>query len=168
MYKTAVIWGVVGGLFGPVGLRIAAGSPPKRIGIAWKHKITGRIWIGFWVRDMPASAINEFGAIFPKTTQVVVVIASIDRVGLVRIGAVGGVRVIQKPSHAKAFVVYNAISVTNAIERFVFPDTKGVVEAVVVLIRPFKKVDPDRRRRVAITFKPGVVSVKIIAVVVVT
>ena len=117
---------------------------------------------------MPAAAINEFGAIFPKTTQVVVVIASIDRVRLVRVGAVGGVRVIQKPAHTKAFVVYNAISVTNAIERFVFPDAKSVVESVVVLIRPFKKVDPDRRRRVAVAFEASVVSVKIISVIVVT
>ena len=62
---------------------------------------------------MAATAVDEFGAIFPKSAQVIVVISCVDRIGLIGVGAICSVRIIQKAAHTEAFVVYNAIAVAT-------------------------------------------------------
>ena len=92
---------------------------------------------------MATTTIHEFGTIFPKSTQVIVVISGVDRVGLIGVGAICGIGIIQKAAHAKTLVVDDAVAVANAVEGLVVPDSKSVVDAVVVLIRTFKEVNAN-------------------------
>ena len=168
LHKTAVVGCIIGCLFGPVWLRVATSAPTKWVGVTREHEVTGHIGVSLWVRDVPTATVNKLGSVFPKTTQIVVIITWVNRVSLIWVGTVSGIRIVKKTSHSKAFVIDNAVAVTDPIQCFVVPDTKCVVDAVVILVRPLKKVNTHSWRWVAIAFETRVVAIIVVTIVIIT
>ena len=153
MDKSTIIGGVVGGLFGPIGFNNTTRSPSVNVGGPGKHKVARAQGIRLRIGNMPASAVHEFGSVLPKTSQIIVVIRGSNWVGLVHIGSVGGVRIVEKTAHAKAFVVDDSVAVSNPVQRLIFSNSKSIVNAIVVLVRSFKEIYANGRRRIPVTFK---------------